>query len=258
MENAMAMISGRAMHYIAAGSGEPVVWIHGNTGSCRWFERVMDMPGFRHLAPDLPNFGRSAPLDGPPDIAAYAEAVRAFMGSMGLGKAIIVGHSLGGAVAMSLAAAHPELAKALILVDSCAPTGLKTPEAHYPVLEMMRTNKALLTQAFRGGVMPTMKDEPLFQALVDDAMMMAAPAWSGNARALERLDCSAACRKFPAPVLVVRGEKDAIITEAMARETAAVFPGARFELLEGVGHAVIVEDPERFKRLFAEFAASIR
>ena len=258
MENAMAMIGGRATHYIAAGSGAPVVWIHGNTGSCRWFERVMDIPGYRHLAPDLPNFGRSAPLEGVPDIAAYAEAVRAFMGALGAGKAIIVGHSLGGAVAMALATAHPELAKALILVDSCAPTGLKTPETHYPILEMMRTNKALLAQAFRGGVMPTMKDEALFQALVDDAMLMAAPAWSGNARALERFDRAAACGKFAAPVLVVRGEKDAIITEAMARETAAAFPAARLELLDGVGHAVLVEDPDRFKKLFVEFAASIR
>lgn len=258
MENAMAMIGGRATHYIAAGSGEPVVWIHGNTGSCRWFERVMDIPGYRHLAPDLPNFGRSASLEGVPDIAAYAEAVRAFMGALGAGKAIIVGHSLGGAVAMALATAHPELAKALILVDSCAPTGLKTPETHYPILEMMRTNKALLAQAFRGGVMPTMKDEALFQALVDDAMLMAAPAWSGNARALERFDRAAACGKFAAPVLVVRGEKDAIITEAMARETAAAFPAARLELLDGVGHAVLVEDPDRFKKLFVEFAASIR
>ena len=258
MENAMAIIGGRATHYIAAGSGEPVVWIHGNTGSCRWFERVMDIPGYRHLAPDLPNFGRSAPLEGVPDIAAYAEAVRAFMGALDAGKAIIVGHSLGGAVAMALATAHPELAKALILVDSCAPTGLKTPETHYPILEMMRTNKALLAQAFRGGVMPTMKDEALFQALVDDAMLMAAPAWSGNARALERFDRAAACGKFAAPVLVVRGEKDAIITEAMARETAAAFPAARLELLDGVGHAVLVEDPDRFKKLFVEFAASIR
>jgi len=258
MENAMAMIGGRATHYIAAGSGEPVVWIHGNTGSCRWFERVMDIPGYRHLAPDLPNFGRSASLEGVPDIAAYAEAVRAFMSALGAGKAIIVGHSLGGAVAMALATAHPELAKALILVDSCAPTGLKTPETHYPILEMMRTNKALLAQAFRGGVMPTMKDEALFQALVDDAMLMAAPAWSGNARALERFDRAAACGKFAAPVLVVRGEKDAIITEAMARETAAAFPAARLELLDGVGHAVLVEDPDRFKKLFVEFAASIR
>ena len=258
MENAMAMIGGRATHYIAAGSGEPVVWIHGNTGSCRWFERVMDIPGYRHLAPDLPNFGRSAPLEGVPDIAAYAEAVRAFMSALGAGKAIIVGHSLGGAVAMALATAHPELAKALILVDSCAPTGLKTPETHYPILEMMRTNKALLAQAFRGGVMPTMKDEALFQALVDDAMLMVAPAWSGNARALERFDRAAACGKFAAPVLVVRGEKDAIITEAIARETAAAFPAARLELLDGVGHAVLVEDPDRFKKLFVEFAASIR
>jgi len=258
MENAMVKIGGKEMRYIAAGTGEPVLWIHGNTGSCRWFERVMDIPGYRHVAPDLPNFGRSEPLDGAPDIVGYAEAVRAFMGALGIGKAVIVGHSLGGGVAMALATAHPELAKALILVDSCAPTGLKTPETHYPVLEMMRTNKALLTQAFRGGVMPTMKDEALFQALVDDAMLMAPPAWSGNARALERFDCSAACAKFAAPVLVIRGEKDAIITEAMARETAAAFPAARLELLDGVGHAVLVEDPERFKKLFVEFAASIR
>jgi branched-chain amino acid transport system permease protein len=158
---------------------------------------------------------------------------------------------------MALATRHPEMISALVLIDSSAPSGLVTPPSHYPVLEMMRTNRTLLAQAFKGGVLPTLKDDAFFELLVDDASRMAPPAWSGNAKALERFTCTAECAGFKKPVLVLRGEKDAIVTEAMARETAAAFPNATLQLLDNVGHSVVAEDPERFKKIFSGFAAAL-
>jgi pimeloyl-ACP methyl ester carboxylesterase len=238
--------------FVEQGEGTPVLDVHGNTGSCRWFERVMDVPGARTVALDMPNFGRSKPLPGEPDIDRYADAVAAFIRARGLDRPVLVGHSLGGAVAMSLAARNPTLVRGLVLVDSAAPSGLVTPKDRHPLIEMMRTNRAALAQALRA-VVPTLADEVFFQSLVDDAERMAARAWVGNAEALGRFDYRGRTAAFEGPVLVAWGRKDVVITEAMARETAAAFPDARLEILEDVGHSVMAENPGRFVALIADF-----
>jgi pimeloyl-ACP methyl ester carboxylesterase len=239
------------------GEGVPVLYVHGNTGSSRWFERVMNVPGARTIALDMPNFGRSKPLSGDPDIDRYADAVAEFIGARRLDRPVVVGHSLGGGVAISLAVRNPALVRALLLVDSAAPSGLVTPEDRHPLIEMMRTNRAVLTQALRA-VVPTLADEVFFQSLVDDAMRMAAPAWVGNAQALGRFDYRGRCGAYTGPVLVLWGAKDVIVTEAMAREIAAAFPDAKLEIVEEAGHSVMVENPHRFVSLVADFIRTRR
>lgn len=211
----------------------------------------MDIAGARTIALDMPNFGQSGPLPGPLTVDAYADAVAAFIRALDLGQAIIVAHSLGGAVAISLAVRYPRLVRGLVLVDSAAPSGLVTPRDRYPLIEMMRTRRDILSQALRA-VVPTLKDEAFFDALVDDASKMAEPAWVGNAEALSGFDYRGRCSAYTGPVLVAWGRKDLIVTEAMARETAAAFPGARMEILDDVGHSVMAEDPERFTTVVEE------
>ncbi len=244
------------VHYVEQGKGVPVLYVHGNTGSLGWYARVMDIPGCRTVALDMPNFGRSGPLPGEPDLDAYADAVAGFIRAMGLDRPVLVGHSLGGGVCISLAARYPELARGMILVDSAAPSGLVTPEDRHPAIELMRMNRAVLARAL-AAVVPALQDTSFFERLVDDAARMAPPAWIGNARALGRFDYVGRCGAFTAPVLVLRGAKDVIITEAMARETAEAFPGGRLEILDHVGHSVMVEDPAGFARIVASFVADL-
>ena len=187
-----------------------------------------------------------------PDIDRYADAVSAFMAKRGLDRPVLLGHSLGGAVAISLAARHPDLLRGLLLVDSAPPSGLKTPSERYPFIEAMRANRAVLRQALHA-VAPTMEDTAFLERLVDDASKMAPAAWVGNAEALGRFDYRGRCGSFTDPVLVVWGRRDVLVTEAMAAETAAAFPGARLEILENVGHSVMVEDPPRFAALVSGF-----
>lgn len=252
MQGQHIVANGFRLWHVEAGKGRPVVYVHGNTGSHRWFERVMDIPGARTLALDLPNFGKSSPVGDGTSIDVYGDAIGAFIDALELERPVLVGHSLGGAAAISLAARRPRLLGGLVLVDSGAPSGLVTPEAHIPFLAAMATNRPLLTQALQG-VAPTMADPEFLSRLVDDAMLMAGPAWVGHARALGSFSYVGRCGAFPGPTLVLWGRKDSIVTEAMARETAAAFPGARLEILEEVGHSVIVEDPERFRGLLTEF-----
>jgi branched-chain amino acid transport system permease protein len=254
MQGSVKNIDGTDMYYVEKGNGLPVLYVHGNNASGRSFERAMDVPGCRTVAPDMPNFGRSAPLPVPASIDLYADAVAKFAQALGLERPLLVGHSLGGGVAISLAVRYPQLFRGLILVNSMAPSGLAVDEKQFPLFEMLKANRELFSKAL-AATMPTLKDPEFFNALVDDGMLMAAPAVVGNARAIGLFDFRGRCGAFPGPVLVVWGCKDYLITEAMARETVAAFPHASLQILEKVGHSVIVEDPAQFTRIITGFIA---
>jgi len=256
MTNAFLLIGGLHLFYAASGSGQPVVYIHGNTGSSRWFSRVMDIPGYQCFAIDLPNFGKSSPLESAPDLHVYADYVGEFIEALKLKSPIVVGHSLGGAVAQSLSIRKPDLVGALILVDSASPKGLVTPRERYPFIEMMRKDRSILSKALAATV-PTLRDPAFFESLVDDAAAMAEKAWTGNADALSSFDISDRASSFDKPVLVIWGKSDFIITESMAMETAGAYPRGRLEIIENAGHSLIVENPGKFMELLVDFAASI-
>jgi len=249
-------VLGKKIYYVESGTGTPVVLVHGNTGSSAWWSQVMDLPGYRVVALDLPNFGRSEPLELA-DIDVYADHLVAFIAALRLDQPVVVGHSLGGGVVMSMVARNPKIAKAIVLIDSASPSGLVTPEAHYPYIEMFKTNRDLLRQGL-AAVAPTMKNDEFLDRLTDDAMKMAPLAFAGNARALERFNYVGRAGAFKGPALVLWGAKDRIITETMARETAAAYEGATLEIVASVGHSLMVEDPAAFKRIVGRFLKGLR
>ena len=229
----------------------PILYIHGNTGCNLWFERVMDIPGRRTIALDLPNFGRSDRIDEA-DIDRYASSVAGFIRELDLGSPVVVAHSLGGAAGIALAVNHPQLVSRLMLADSAAPDGLTTPEEHYGIIELYRTSRSLMKKAL-AAVTPTLDDNAFLNRLADNAMLMNPTAFTGNARALERFDYTGRTQAYTGPVRVVVGRKDTIITEDMARRTADAFPSGELLVLDDVGHSVMVENPQEFVRLVAEF-----
>lgn len=260
MDGGTILVNGLPVFYVATGAGVPVLFVHGNTGSSLWWRDSMDLSGFRTVALDLPNFGRSGPVPGysPGNarLETYADYLAAFIEAMKLDRPVLVGHSLGGAVAQALVATRPELARALVLVDSAAPSGLVTPAERHPAIELMRANPAVLAMALKA-VVPAMTDEAWFAALVEDAKLMAAPAWIGNAEALSRFDLRGKLVGFGKPVLVVWGRKDVIVTETMARETVEAFPDARLVVVEEAGHSVMAELPATWRKILQEFMAAL-
>lgn len=248
-------LDGAEMCYNAAGGGPPLLYVHGNTGSKVWYENVMVVPGVRTIAPDLPNFGDSGRIEVA-DIDVYADYLRDFVRRAELPLPLpVIGHSLGGAVAISLSLRNPEMVSRLMLVDSAPLDGLKTPEDRYPIIQKFIENRELLKKGLQA-VTPTMSDPAFLERLTDEAMKMNPIAFTGNARALERFDYRSSAGEFDRPVLVVVGEHDVIITREMAEATAAAFPDAGLRVLDGVGHSVMVEAPDRFISLVREFLAS--
>ena len=167
----------------------------------------------------------------------------------------LLGHSLGGAVVQMAAARQPQRYKSLVLIDAAPPDGLKTPEESYSYLELFKTNRDALAQSL-GAVMPTVQLDD-FDDLVDDAWKMNRDAFTENARALANYDVTQALQKVTAPVLVLRGGLDTLISEEMARHTAAAFKTSRLELWEEVGHSPQLEAPERFNALLTHFLKTV-
>jgi branched-chain amino acid transport system permease protein len=250
-------VAGSKIAYREAGCGAPLLLVHGNAGSSRWFTpQLLEPPlGFHVIAPDLPNYGASDPLPAEVTIDAYARQLLRFVEELGVADApgglVLLGHSLGGGVVQAMAAARPGLLRGLVLLASAPPGGFVTPEEHYPYLMTIPGNEPLLRAALQptvGQVSPE-----LFEALLHDALQMRGHAFTDGGRALAQLDLRAAAARSDFPVLVVRGDNDLIISEEQARATHRAFPDAQLELWAGVGHSPQLEVPDRFNMLLSQF-----
>ena len=116
------------LHYEESGDGLPVILIHGHPfDATMWSPQLYAaFPGYRLLASELRNFGRTTSPNRPADFGVYARDILDFAGSLGLEKFVVAGLSMGGQVALELAGTNPERLAGLVLADTFAQ--LDTPE----------------------------------------------------------------------------------------------------------------------------------
>lgn len=253
-ENYARIVDKKIFYLETVGSeGIPVVFIHGNFASSTWFEPSLEIlpHRFKGYAIDLPSFGRSDRLEEI-SIDNYANYVIDFILEMETDGVILVGHSLGGAVAQSVVIKRPDLIDRVVLVDPAPPDGLITPEEVYPYLEMYKGNRELLKKALMG-VMPTRKEDDFLERLVDDALLMDEKCFVENARALEKYDFSDELKKTEVPHLIIVGKLDQIVSEEMARRFEKLVKNIEVKVLQKYGHSVIVENTELFMEMFIDF-----
>lgn len=252
---------GAAIAYARAGEGRPAVLVHGNLASHRYWQELLAAPppGTQLIAPDLPNFGASGRLSGEVTMRAYGEALAAFLRALDLTGVSLVGHSLGGAAAQACASEAPERVARLMLVDSPPPYGFHAPEASLQGAAVLAaepdaaSRRAMVAQALPT-VMPS-RVPPYFDELVDEAMRIPRDAIVPNAEALERMDLRGLVEAYRGPVLVLRGGRDELITDDLARACVEAYGPERTRLVtwEEVGHSPQIEAPARFARLLADF-----
>jgi pimeloyl-ACP methyl ester carboxylesterase len=252
---------GVRMRVVEAGSGPPVVLIHDILVSHLEFERVTELlaPRLRVLAPDLPGFGES---EKPPParyaygIESFAEAMVDMIAGLGLGRVSVVGHSLGGAVAITLAAEHPELVDRLVLVDALSQPfrlDFESRLATAPIVGRFLFKQIYGRRAFRrffrenvftGGV-----DVPLDR--IDRYYdLFNTPAARESAHAVLRAihdtrPVVARVTRITAPTLVVWGRRDRLSPPVFGQRLAREISGARFDVLD-TGHSPNDERPEDF------------
>jgi pimeloyl-ACP methyl ester carboxylesterase len=269
-------LHGHRVCFRRAGEGPLIVLIHGITGRSDQWEPAVEHLAREHevLAPDLLGHGQSAKPRGDYSLGAYASAVRDTMVALGHDRATVVGHSLGGGVAMQFAYQFPERCERLALVSSgglgrevhplLRAATLPGAEWVLPLLVHARVIGAGEAVARALGVLRLQAGTDLaevargFASLGDgearDAFIetMRAVLDPGGQRvsALDRLYLAEAL-----PSLLVWGTEDPIIPVEHGRAAHELMPGSRLELLEGAGHFPQLEEPHRFAELLAAFIA---
>lgn len=252
------------------GAGRPLLLLHGFTGSAATWRPFRDAwPGTRQLAADLPGHGRSLAVPDRPrphDIDGTIDALLAAMDDRGAGVFALLGYSMGGRVALRLALRAPERVAALIVVS--ASPGIADPDAR---ARRLTADRALADRIEREGV-PAFVDYwqslPLWesqrrlpaavraalraQRLRNDAGGLAASLRAAGAGADPRvLDALGGLR---CPALLVAGALDPTYCDHAAAMGARL-PEGRVAVVPDAGHAVHLEQPDRFRALVAEFLA---
>ena len=246
-------VDGREIAYWDCGEGRPVVFVHGNFASKRWFREQVEtpLPDHRFIALDLPNFGASDPLDGKPTVETYAAALMGFADALGLPSFALVGHSLGGGIAQVFAVAHPERVDRMLLVAAPPPSGFPTPPGTVAAQKALRADR----HAMAAGIAATMpvRQPDDFDAIVDDALAMSPDLYEPHNVGLASMELTDAAKGFTKPVWILRCAQDYLIALTMAQELEDVYPNTHLELWEEVGHTPQIEVPDRFRTLLAQF-----
>ena len=251
----ITLANGLQMFYREHGAGDRVVLlIHGNTASSLWWERVMaQLPaGVRAVAPDLRGCGDSEKPETQWSMNDLAEDIYQFTLALGISRAVVVGHSLGGGVALYLTVNHPSFVEKLVLVNSAPAEGLKTPPERYAQLEMAVKMPEVLKMAL-GAMMPTAPKDEYYARLLEESIAKSAAALIPNGHALDDMDLTEQAKGIAVPTLILYGKQDMLVTLPMMERTQATIPGSVLETWAEVGHSAPVEDPLRFTRRLVEF-----
>jgi pimeloyl-ACP methyl ester carboxylesterase len=270
-------LHGHRITYRTAGSGPVVLLIHGIAGSSATWDDVLPSLAERYcvVAPDLLGHGGSAKPRGDYSLGAYASGLRDLLGVLGHERASIVGHSLGGGVAMQLAYQFPERCERLVLVSSgglgrevhglLRAAALPGAEWVLPLLcagGIRDAVEAVAGVLARVGLRATPDVEELWRGFSSLGDADARQAFVHTLRTLvdpggQRV--SAADRLYLAakvPSLIIWGERDTMIPPGHARAAHDAIPGSRLEIFPEAGHFPHRDDPLRFVAVLLDFLRS--
>jgi pimeloyl-ACP methyl ester carboxylesterase len=271
------VLHGHRVRFHRAGEGPLLVLLHGIASTADTWAPVASALAARHtvLAPDLLGHGDSAKPRGDYSLGAYASGVRDLVAALGYDSGTVVGHSLGGGIAMQFAYQFPERVDRLVLIAS----GGLGREVHM-ILRAATLPGSELVLALLGGAwlratggavggalarlglragedlagvttgIGSLADAGARDAFVRTARA-AIDARGQRVSATDRLYLAAEL-----PTLIVWGERDPIIPVAHGRVAHAAIPGSRLEVFEGAGHFPHREQPARFVSVIERFVAS--
>jgi len=262
-EEKVVDVEGVAIHCLIAGPADAprVVFVHGLGGSYETWS--LNLPGFaeqfRICALDLAGAGSSDKPAMDYSVPSLADFLARFLDALDgeWQRVSLVGHSLGGAIALAFASRYPERVERLVLVDSA---GLGS-EIDGEVLNLMRAEpttegiRVELTHFFaHSGLVQQALVEELYQQRIQpgarEALLATTEAAFGGNR--QRIDLRETLVSLPKEVLVVWGNVDGVIPVAHAQE-ARLVPKGKVEILEGCGHCPHIERADVFNKLVMAF-----
>jgi pimeloyl-ACP methyl ester carboxylesterase len=270
-------LHGHRVSYRRAGSGPALLLLHGITDSSATWEGVAPALAehFTLIAPDLLGHGESATPRGDYSLGAHASGARDVLTALGIERATVVGHSLGGGIAMQFAYQFPERCERLVLVSSgglgrevhLLLRAASLPGADY-VLPALTSNRLIGVGRGVGGLLKRLRLSPgedlqvlangfasldnagSRQAFLHTVRAVIDPSGQ-RVSAQDRLGLAGLL-----PSLIVWGERDSIIPVEHGAEAHEAMPGSRFEVFPDAGHMPHDADPDRFAELLIDFCTT--
>ena len=250
-------VNGIQLAYERRGKGTPLVLLHGFPLDHHLWDEVVPLleDTFDVILPDLRGFGESTTVDSPYSMDDYASDIAGLLDQLGIQKAAIVGHSMGGYAALGFARMYPERVSGLGLVSSqVLADAPERKEGRYKSAADVEANGiesvvATMTPKFTA-------DEEL-QSYARASMERQGPAaYIGALKAMaERADSTSLLSSLNFPVVVVHGDADALIPIDRAREVKEALPQAHLVEISGAGHMPMMEAKEKTAQALKHLAS---
>jgi len=257
-----ALRSGISLPYAEHGDpgGIPVVLLHGLSDSHPCWEPILaHLPESVHAYAVTARGHGDASRPGSYTVADMAQDTVEFMDAVGLGSAIVVGHSMGSIVATRLAIDHPERVAGLVILGA-ATTFLAGVGLQDMAAELEAMCDPLDRDYLRDFQLSTLA-RPIPPGMLDEVVAESAKLSIATLRAALRdvclVDFSDQLGAITAPTLIVWGERDAICPREQQDALVAAIPDARLSIHEGGGHAFHWEDPARFAAELTAFVDQV-
>lgn len=255
-------VGGARLYYYAAGSrgaGDPIVLLHGfPTSSHLWADVVPHLPtGHRVIVVDLLGYGRSDPPGSHPvGIRSHADRLIGLLDALGVNYACVVGHDIGGAVALSAAVRHPQRVSRLGLVSTAAFDAWPTREVkiaramlpltrHLPPTWLLSVLRADLHRGYTDGSRATRSIDRYIRPFADDE---GRDAFFEHLTQLDPRDTVALTPRLATlvqPTAIVWGRHDPFLPVRIARRLHEAIPGSTLEVIEDGCHFIPEEAPQR-------------
>ena len=271
------VLHGHELSYADSGEGPVVLFIHGILGSQQQWSHLVDAMDDDHrvVLPDLFGHGESAKPMGDYSLSSHAATMRDLLDHLGVERVTLVGHSLGGGIAMQFFYLFPERVERLVLVSSGGlgrevnlvlrsatlpgAAQVLSVVASAPVLSQV---EALGRAATKVGWRPGSDLSAIWKGFSSLGDRESRRAFLATTRAVIDIGGQSISAhdhlegSLPIPTLIVWGSKDHMIPASHARSVEQALPECQVEIFDGAGHFPHLDDPDRFARVLREFIAT--
>jgi pimeloyl-ACP methyl ester carboxylesterase len=247
------------VHYEVYGRGRPVILLHGWLGSWGLWQETMTFLGqsYRTYALDFWGFGESGKKRNTYMVTDFVSLVDQFMDKLGIIRAPLVGHSMGGTVSLAVALRYPERVQKVVIIGSpVAGSSLALPLkfAGYRPIAWLLFN---MFGAFRSGMRvasPLICSDPRFPAMMDhDLSKTTLESFLVSIASLRKTDLRPEIKKICVPVMGMFGDRDNIVDPRQWQALQQGLPGSRIERFKEAGHFIMLDEPQIFTKKLKEF-----
>lgn len=256
----MVDLGGVRLSVLEAGEGPPVVMTHGSVTTSELFRGTVEhfSDRYRAIAVDLRGYGESEKPGAGYTIQQFSDDLYGLFDSLGLARATLLGVSMGGFVVQRFALDHQERLNGLVLCatsDGELAPGLVDDSDPADAIRQMgwrQFSRNMITGAFPGNTDPA----------IIDGLLARIDTWNedviiGACRSLKQFNTRGQLRNITVPTMIMAGTEDHQLPVPLSERMHGEITNSRLEIFQGIGHFMMIEDPEHFRRSLDEFLSQV-